>query len=80
MKIEVDSDTIDKLVVSVLKEDYIHITENIRNIENLVASETVEPYVLADLEHDKNLLDAVTKVLSYYTIKEEFDRFIEENK
>jgi hypothetical protein len=78
--IKIDYDTADRIVLEVLKEDYLMVKENIRNIENLVKTDDIKSYVVEDLKYDKKLLKAIKRVLRYYMVKGDYDRFIEENK
>jgi hypothetical protein len=78
--IKIDYDTADRIVMEILKEDYLMVKENIRNIENLVKTDDIKSYVVEDLKYDKKLLKAIKRVLRYYMVKGNYDRFIEENK
>jgi hypothetical protein len=81
LKVEIDLDTADGIVVSILKDDYRIIRQNIRNFERRMKSdESMPKHLLEDLEYDKRLLEALSVVLAYRMIQEDHKAFIEENK
>jgi hypothetical protein len=80
MKMEIDVEAADKIVLAVLKEDYIFVKQNIVNLMGVVMKDDTPDCVKKDYEHDRKLLKSIKRVLRYYMIKEEYDRFIKENK
>jgi hypothetical protein len=79
--IVIDYETSDRITVSVLKEDYLMVRDNIRNIESRMESESNIPdYIQQDYKYDKKLLKAIKRVLAYHLTKDEVDNFIQENK
>lgn len=81
MKIEIDIETKDKIVLDVLKDDYINVKQNIHNIKlNMKQNHHVADHVMEDYKYNKKLLKAIKRVLSYYMIREDYIKFIEENE
>jgi hypothetical protein len=80
VKLEIDFESADKIVLAVLKEDYRMVRGNIMALDKLIKQDKVKSYVIEDLEYDKKLLKALKKVLAYYMVHEEYQKFIEENK
>jgi bacterioferritin (cytochrome b1) len=80
MNIKIDVETTDSIVQDVLKEDYRMVRQNIRNIKNLMKSDKVKSYVVADLKYDKKLLKALARVLAYHMVHEDYVKFMKENK
>lgn len=81
MKIEIDIETKDKIVLDVLKGDYIDVKQNIHNIKrNMKQNRHVADHVIEDYKYDKKLLKAIKRVLSYHMTHEEYNKFIEENE
>ena len=79
--IVIDYETSDRITVSVLKEDYLMVRDNIRNIESRMEPESNIPdYIRQDYKYDKKLLKAIKRVLAYHLTKDEVDNFIQENK
>jgi hypothetical protein len=79
--IVIDYETSDRITVSVLKEDYLMVRDNIRNIESRMESESnISDYIQQDYKYDKKLLKAIKRVLAYHLTKDEVDNFIQENK
>lgn len=79
MKIEIDFDMRDKIVLAALKEDYIFVKHNIQNLKALVKKDETPEYIKRDYEYDKKLLKAIKRVLRYYMVHEDYKAFIEEN-
>jgi hypothetical protein len=78
--IELEHEVADRVVLEVLKADYLMVKSNIANIEARMAVEKVKPYVLKDLKYDKKLLKALKRVLAYHMIHEEYETLIQEDK
>jgi hypothetical protein len=80
VKVEIDLEAADEIVRTSLKEDYVCVRQNIRNIEDIMKFEAVSSYVLEDLEYDKRLIEALSTVLAYHMAHDDHVKFIEENK
>lgn len=80
MKLEINIETADALVLAVLQDDYRFVKENLQNLKKFVESGQAAPHVVEDYKYDKKLLKAIKKVLRYYMIHEEYQRFIQENE
>jgi hypothetical protein len=80
--IKIDYDTADRIVLEVLKEDYLMVKENLANVNTRIKGQepTVADFLVQDRDYDKKLLKAIKRVLRYYMVKGDYDRFIEENK
>jgi hypothetical protein len=80
--IKIDYDTADRIVLQVLKEDYLMVKENLANVKTQIDRQkpTVADFLAQDRDYDKKLLKAIKRVMRYYMVKEEYDRFIKENK
>lgn len=80
MKIEIDFEMKDKILVASLKEDYVFVKQNIQNLKALVKKDETPEYIKLDYEYDKKLLKAIKRVLRYYMVHEDYKAFIEETK
>jgi hypothetical protein len=71
-KIKLDYDQIDQIIISELKNTYQSLVEDLGTVD-----------VYDSIEDHKNSIESFKHVLSYYMLKDEFDRFIsqvEKNK
>jgi len=81
LKVEIDLETADEIVLSILKDDYRFVKQNICNFERRMNNDEAMPsHHLEDLEYDKRLLEALSVVLAYRMVEEDHKAFIEENK
>lgn len=80
MKIEIDVEVKDKIVLSCLKEDYVAVKQNIRNLKALIKKDETPEYIKRDYAYDKKLLKGIKRVLGYYMVREDYKAFIKENK
>ncbi len=78
--IKIDHETADRIAATVLKDDYVMVSQNIRNIEEMMQNQFVEFYVIEDLKYDRKLLKALKRVLAYHMTHDEAKKFIKENK
>lgn len=78
--IKIDYETADRIVVETLKQDYLRVSENIRNIENLMKDENCPHHVAEDYKYDRKLRKAIKRVLTYYQTSEEVQKFFKETK
>jgi bacterioferritin (cytochrome b1) len=77
--IKVDYETADRITLAVLKEDYQMVRENVQNLKLLKKNGTIADHMKEDLQYDKELLEALKKVLAYYMTADVYDAFIKEN-
>jgi hypothetical protein len=77
--IKIDYETADRITLSVLKEDYQMVRENVQNLEILKKNGTIADHMKEDLLYDEELLDALKKVLAYHMTPDGYDAFIKEN-
>jgi predicted nucleotidyltransferase len=77
--IKIDYETADRITLSVLKEDYQMVRENVRNLEISKKNGTIADHMKEDLQYDEELLEALKKVLTYYMTADAYDAFIKEN-
>lgn len=80
MKIDIDYEMKDKIVLAGLKEDYVFVKQNIQNLKALVKKDETPEYIKRDYAYDKKLLKAIKRVLGYYMVREDYKSFIKENK
>ena len=78
--IKIDYETADRIALAVLKDDYLMVRDNIRNIEKQMKNDNYPHYVTEDLKNDKKLLKGIKRVLKYRMTDIEYNLFIEENK
>jgi hypothetical protein len=78
--IRLNHEAADAIAVEVLKEDYINVKQNIRNIKPQLYDPKTPDYVGADYAYDKKLLKALKRVLHYHMVHEDYRAFIKENK
>jgi hypothetical protein len=82
--IKLDHDTADHIALEVLKSDYHMVKDNIRNCEILIktksAHDYVHDYVYEDLDNDRELLEAIKRVLEYHMSHNDYKNFLMENK
>lgn len=79
--IRIDEETADRIALAVLKDDYLLVRENIKNIErHMMVEPNLPAHIDEDYKYDKKLLKAIKRVLSYHMTQIEVAKFIEENK
>lgn len=78
--IKIDYETADRIALAVLKDDYLMVRDNIRNIEKQMKNDNYPHYVAEDLKNDKKILKGIKRVLKYHMTDIEYNLFIEENR
>ncbi len=78
--IKLDHDTADRIALEVLKYDYRMVKNNILNCHNLIKTKSVDDYVYDDLDNDRELLEAIERVLEYHMSHNDYKNFLMENK
>ena len=76
MKIEIDIDVADKIIVETLKEDFIN-QQN--DINRLLSKGELRDFEREDLWMHKETAEGIAIVLRYYMYRPEADAFIKEN-
>ena len=72
--VEVDLEEAGNLVAQVLQEDYEFVS---KNINDLKFKRDMKPHEAEDLARDLEIRAAMKTLLSYYMVKDEFDKFME---
>lgn len=76
MKIELDDDVVDNIVLSVLKDDYIRLC---KTITDLKSRDSLEDYQNEDLKDTTEYKQAIENVLRYYMYVGDAEQFIKEH-
>jgi hypothetical protein len=77
MKIEIDIDVADKIIVETLKEDYISQQRDINRL--LSKAEPLRDFEVEDLWMHKETAEGIAIVLRYYMYRPDADAFIAEH-
>lgn len=75
MKIELDDDVVDNIVLSVLKKDYRRLCDEITDLK---LKQTLQPHQQEDLKHSTEYKQAIEGVLRYYMYIGDAEKFIKE--
>jgi hypothetical protein len=76
MKIEIDIDIADKIIVDTLKQDYI---SQQNDIARLLSKGDIRPFEKEDLWMHKETAEGFAIVLRYYMYRPDADAFIKEH-
>jgi hypothetical protein len=76
MKIEIDIDIADKIIVDTLKQDYI---SQQNDIARLLSKGDIRPFEKEDLWMHKETAEGIAIVLRYYMYRPDADAFIKEH-
>jgi long-subunit acyl-CoA synthetase (AMP-forming) len=72
LTVELDYDARDKMMVDMLTEDYENLYYNYKHdLENYRRNPEKYSYMLEDIHHNEETLDALETLLDYYTPREE---------
>jgi tRNA(Ile2) C34 agmatinyltransferase TiaS len=80
VNLQLSHEIADKILVSVLKENYYIVLDNVRDLKNKVKKKDCPFHVVEDYEYDRKLLKALRRVLRYHMTHEEYQAFIGENE
>jgi len=72
--VEVDLEEAGNLVAQVLQEDYEFVSDSINKLK---FKNNLKPYEAEDLARDLEIRNAMKTLLSYYMVKDEYDKFME---
>lgn len=76
MKIEINQEQIDKIIVEELQESYRIMSNDMITIS---AMKKIPPHRQEDYDDQKKTRKAMKKVLSYYMVKEDFEDWVKDN-
>ena len=77
MKIEIDIDVADKIIVETLKEDFISQQNDIARL--LCKADPLREFEVEDLWMHRETAEGIAIVLRYYMYRPDADAFIKEN-
>jgi hypothetical protein len=72
--VEVEIEEAGNLVAQVLQEDYEFVSDSINTLK---FKRDLKPYEAEDLARDLEIRNAMKTLLSYYMVKDEYDKFME---
>jgi hypothetical protein len=72
--VEVEIEEAGNLVAQVLQEDFEFVSQNINEIKS---KRDLKSYEVEDLARDLEIRNAMKTLLSYYMVKDEYDKFME---
>jgi len=78
MKIEIDIEFVDKIVIETMKKDYISQQEDIARL--LSKTEPLRAFQVEDLWMHREVAQAIEVILRYYMYRPDADAWIEEHK
>lgn len=77
MKLDIDDEIVDKIVVNTLKDDYISQQTEIRRLKNCPGP--LKAYEYEDMHNAFELSDALEVLLKYYIYRPEAEAWIREH-
>ena len=72
--VEVEIEEAGNLVAQVLQEDFEFVSQSINEIKS---KRDLKSYEVEDLARDLEIRNAMKTLLSYYMVKDEYDKFME---
>lgn len=72
--LKLNYDTVDDIVLQVLKEDYINLKKSLAETKGL----DLLPHQEADRAYDKKLFKSLKRVLRYRMVREDYEAFMAE--